>query len=73
MERPAKHRKPTDVRSPASSLGGAASYTQAQLERLTNRAFLVGEEQADVGAVSVGDADVVPICPVQLSDGGITK
>ena len=37
---------------------------------LTDRALLVGEEDAAVVAVCVGHADVVPICPVEFPEGG---
>ncbi|TNN81335.1 hypothetical protein EYF80_008391 [Liparis tanakae] len=33
---------------------------------LTHRALLAGEEDTAVAAVSVGNADVVPICPVEF-------
>lgn len=42
----------------------------SQRGSLTDGALLVGEQDAAVASVCVGHADVVPICPVELPEGG---
>ena len=45
----------------------SCSHTKRYSRTLTDRAFLAGEEDTLVAAVGVGDADVVPICPVEFT------
>lgn len=37
---------------------------------LTDRAFLIGKEDAAIAAICVGYVDGVPVSPVEFPDGG---
>lgn len=56
-----------------SAVSGLSTEEEGKQPALTDRPFLVAEEEAAVCAVGVGHADVIPICPVQLPDGWTEK
>lgn len=73
MERPGKHRfwcwRVTTC--PASRVCCLwRSHTKRYSTSLTDRAFLVGEEDAAIAAVRVGHVDGVPVGPVEFPEGG---